>query len=46
VFEREDVCVGPVATYAEADEAFGVRAEGRPAALGEHTAGWRRELGL
>jgi crotonobetainyl-CoA:carnitine CoA-transferase CaiB-like acyl-CoA transferase len=46
VFEREDVCVGPVATYAEADEAFGAAPPGRPPALGEHTAGWRRELGL
>jgi crotonobetainyl-CoA:carnitine CoA-transferase CaiB-like acyl-CoA transferase len=46
VFEREDVCVGPVATYAEAESAFGTHAPGPPAALGEHTAGWRRELGL
>ncbi|MGH2972876.1 MAG: CoA transferase [Gaiellaceae bacterium] len=46
VFEREDVCVGPVATYAEAAESFGAASPGRAPALGEHTAGWRRELGL
>jgi crotonobetainyl-CoA:carnitine CoA-transferase CaiB-like acyl-CoA transferase len=46
VFEREDVCVGPVATYAEAQRAFGTTSPGPPAALGEHTADWRRELGL
>ena len=46
VFEREDVCVGPVATAAEAEAAFGTPTPGHPAALGEHTAGWRRELGL
>jgi crotonobetainyl-CoA:carnitine CoA-transferase CaiB-like acyl-CoA transferase len=46
VFEREDVCVGPVATYAEAQRAFGTKPPGPPAALGEHTADWRRELGL
>jgi crotonobetainyl-CoA:carnitine CoA-transferase CaiB-like acyl-CoA transferase len=46
VFEREDVCVGPVATSSEAETTFGTPAPGPPAALGEHTAGWRRELGL
>ncbi|HKT43735.1 MAG TPA: CaiB/BaiF CoA-transferase family protein [Gaiellaceae bacterium] len=46
VFEREDVCVGPVATYAEAQRAFGTTPPGIAAALGEHTADWRRELGL
>jgi crotonobetainyl-CoA:carnitine CoA-transferase CaiB-like acyl-CoA transferase len=46
VFEREDVCVGPVATYAEAAEAFAADPPGRAPALGEHTAAWRRELAL
>ena len=46
VFEREDVCVGPVATLAEAGADLGTAAAGRAAALGEHTADWRRELGL
>lgn len=46
VFEREDACVGPVATFAEAEVAFGVTPPGRAAALGEHTAAWRSELGL
>ncbi len=43
---HEDVCVGPVATLAEAAADLGVPPPGRAAALGEHTAGWRRELGL
>jgi len=46
MFEREDVCVGPVATLAEAGADLGTAAAGRAAALGEHTADWRRELGL
>jgi crotonobetainyl-CoA:carnitine CoA-transferase CaiB-like acyl-CoA transferase len=46
VFDQEDVCVGPVATYAEAAESFGIAPSGRAPALGEHTAAWRRELGL
>jgi alpha-methylacyl-CoA racemase len=46
VFEGEDVCVGPVATRAEAAAAFGAPASGNAAATGEHTADWRRELGL
>jgi crotonobetainyl-CoA:carnitine CoA-transferase CaiB-like acyl-CoA transferase len=47
VFEGEDVCVGPVATRAEAAADLG-RAEpaGEDAPLGLHTAAWRRELGL
>ena len=44
VFEGEDVCVGPVATRAEAAAAFGAPASGRAAATGEHTAAWRQEL--
>ncbi|HZQ88796.1 MAG TPA: CaiB/BaiF CoA-transferase family protein [Gaiellaceae bacterium] len=46
VFEHEDACVGPVATFAEAEVAFGVPSLGRAASLGEHTGAWRRELGL
>jgi len=47
VFEREDACVGPVATFAEAEIEFGdASPPGRAAALGEHTAALRRELGL
>jgi crotonobetainyl-CoA:carnitine CoA-transferase CaiB-like acyl-CoA transferase len=46
VFEREDVCVGPVATLEEAAREFGAAAEERAPRLGEHTEWWRRELGL
>jgi crotonobetainyl-CoA:carnitine CoA-transferase CaiB-like acyl-CoA transferase len=46
LFAAEDVCVGPVATPAEGAAAFGAPTPGAPPALGEHTAGWRRELGL
>jgi crotonobetainyl-CoA:carnitine CoA-transferase CaiB-like acyl-CoA transferase len=46
VFDGEDVCAGPVATLAEAGADLGTPATGRAAALGEHTAGWRQELGL
>jgi alpha-methylacyl-CoA racemase len=42
-FDGEDVCVGPVATHAEAAREFGAPAGVAPA-LGEHTAQWRREL--
>ena len=45
-FGDEDVCVGPVATRAEASASFGSRE--RPAAptAGEHTDRWRAELDL
>ena len=46
LFEAEDVCVGPVATLAEAAADLGVPAHGRAPAAGAHTADWRRELGL
>jgi crotonobetainyl-CoA:carnitine CoA-transferase CaiB-like acyl-CoA transferase len=46
LFDGEDVCVGPVATPAEAASEFGSPALGPAPALGEHTAAWRRELGL
>ena len=46
IFEGEDVCVGPVATLAEASRSF---EDERPAvgapALGAHTEAWRGELG-
>jgi crotonobetainyl-CoA:carnitine CoA-transferase CaiB-like acyl-CoA transferase len=45
LFDGEDVCVGPVATPAEAASEFGSPALGAAPALGEHTAAWRRELG-
>jgi crotonobetainyl-CoA:carnitine CoA-transferase CaiB-like acyl-CoA transferase len=45
LFDGEDVCVGPVATPAEATSEFGSPALGAAPALGEHTAAWRRELG-
>jgi len=44
VFDGEDVCVGPVATVAEAAADLGTPPPGRAAALGEHTARWREEL--
>ena len=46
VFEDEDVCVGPVATRAEAAAEFGSLEIGRASAPGAHTADWRREVGL
>jgi len=38
--------VGPVATRAEAAAEFGSPRAGSAPAAGEHTAAWRRELGL
>jgi crotonobetainyl-CoA:carnitine CoA-transferase CaiB-like acyl-CoA transferase len=47
LFEQEDVCVGPVATLAEAAAEFGDPALGTTSApVGEHTQAWRGELGL
>jgi crotonobetainyl-CoA:carnitine CoA-transferase CaiB-like acyl-CoA transferase len=46
LFDGEDVCVGPVATLAEAAPEFGAVAAGTVPELGAHTADWRRELGL
>ena len=46
LLDGEDVCVGPVATLAEAAADLGTPPHGRAAALGEHTAAWRAELGL
>lgn len=46
LFDDEDVCVGPVATRAEASAEFGPPHPSRAAAeLGQHTAAWRAELG-
>ena len=46
-FGDEDVCVGPVATLAEAAADLGPVTPDRAApALGEHTEAWRAELGL
>jgi crotonobetainyl-CoA:carnitine CoA-transferase CaiB-like acyl-CoA transferase len=42
----EDVCVGPVATRAEAAAAFGEAAPAPAPGLGAHTSRWREELGL
>jgi crotonobetainyl-CoA:carnitine CoA-transferase CaiB-like acyl-CoA transferase len=46
LFEGEDVAVGPVWTLAEGAVFTREPAEAPPPALGEHTAAWRRELGL
>jgi alpha-methylacyl-CoA racemase len=46
VFEHDDVCVGPVATLAEAARDLGTTPAGGAPALGEHTESWRRELAL
>jgi crotonobetainyl-CoA:carnitine CoA-transferase CaiB-like acyl-CoA transferase len=46
VFDDEDVCVGPVATLAEAAEDLGTPEPGRAPALGANTESWRQELGL
>ena len=45
-FEGEDVCVGPVATLAEAAADLGTPPPRRAAALGEHTERWHEELVL
>ena len=47
LFDGENVCAGPVATLAEAADRFGRRpSPARAPRLGEHTAAWRKELGL
>lgn len=46
LFEGEDVAAGPVWTLEEASRDFGYEPPpGRAPTLGEHTDGWRRELG-
>jgi alpha-methylacyl-CoA racemase len=48
LFDGEDVCAGPVATFGEASAGFGRPPGGvrRAPALGEHTERWRAELGV
>jgi alpha-methylacyl-CoA racemase len=47
LFDGEDVCVGPVATLAEAAREFSSGEQLGPAPrLGAHTDAWRAELGL
>jgi len=47
LFEGEDVMAGPVATLEEAAAWLGEeRSADRAPGLGEHTDGWRAELGL
>lgn len=46
LLDGEEVCVGPVATHAEASAAFGAPSPGAAPALGAHTEAWRAELGL
>jgi crotonobetainyl-CoA:carnitine CoA-transferase CaiB-like acyl-CoA transferase len=47
LFDSEDVCVGPVATLAEAAAEFSAgEPPQRAPLLGEHTAAWRAELQL
>ena len=46
LFDGEDVCVGPVWTRAEAAAEFAARDRAAPPKHGEHTAPWRRELGV
>jgi crotonobetainyl-CoA:carnitine CoA-transferase CaiB-like acyl-CoA transferase len=46
MFDNEDVCVGPVATLAEAAADLGVAPPAHAVAAGAHTENWRRELGL
>ena len=46
LFDGEDVCAGPVATLAEAAEAFGSTTVMPSARVGQHTEAWRGELGL
>ena len=47
LFDGEEVAAGPVATLAEAAADFAPEeAKPRAPAIGEHTAAWRRELGL
>jgi len=44
LLDGEDVCVGPVATLAEAHREFGHGTVGPAPRLGEHTDAWRAEL--
>jgi crotonobetainyl-CoA:carnitine CoA-transferase CaiB-like acyl-CoA transferase len=44
LLDGEEACAGPVATIEEAAAEFGGGPPRAPAALGEHTEAWRREL--
>lgn len=44
LFDGEDVCVGPVATLAEAAQEFGEAGVASSALIGQHTSAWRAEL--
>ena len=44
LFDGEDVCVGPVATLAEAATGFGQPTALPSARVGQHTKAWRAEL--
>jgi crotonobetainyl-CoA:carnitine CoA-transferase CaiB-like acyl-CoA transferase len=46
LFDGEDVCLGPVATRAEAAAEFALPVAGPAPAVGAHTRAWRAELGL
>ena len=47
LFEDEEVCIGPVATLAEAHADLGPWPEPLPeVALGAHTEAWRAELAV
>jgi crotonobetainyl-CoA:carnitine CoA-transferase CaiB-like acyl-CoA transferase len=46
IFEGEDVCVGPVASRAEAAVEFGSSGPPTEVQLGAHTDSWRTELGV
>lgn len=47
LFDAEEVCVGPVATLAEAHDDLGPWPDEEPdVPLGRHTGAWRTELGL
>jgi len=46
LFDREDVCVGPVATLQAAARDFGEETVGDAPLPGEHTGAWRAELGF
>jgi alpha-methylacyl-CoA racemase len=48
LFRDEDVAAGPVATFAEASQRFAIDVtnDPPPPSLGQHTARWRKELGL
>ena len=46
LFDGEEVCVGPVATLAEAAVEFGTATQAKMVPLGAHTDAWRAELGL